>query len=240
MKKPEKTALITGACGGGIGRSTALTLAREGYSVAINYRSHEEAARQVAEAAAAMGADAAVIQGDIFIKEDCARLVNKTLEIFGRLDVCIVGPGAGWNCEPVWALDSEASAQDVQQEVLPVYHLLPLVAPEMEKRRWGRFLAFSSNMDCPSPSYSYNTAKSARTAAVLGAAASLWEKGITANVISPGPVEPFSSLQEAVDACRKRSGGRTGISPQEIAEAAAFLCSEQAGYLTGTELKFRF
>ena len=240
MENGRKVAIITGACGGGIGRSTALTLAREGYIVVLNYRSHGQSATELDRAIAGMGATALPIQADVFNKAEYVRLVEQTLETFGRVDVCVIGPGAGWNCEPVDELDSQAALMDVQQETAPLYHLLPLVVPEMAKRGWGRLVAFSSNMDCPSPSYSYNAAKCARTQAVLRAAPALWEKGITANVIAPGPVDPFGSLEEAIRACRCRKGEGRKISPQEIGEAVAFLCSEQANCITGSEMKFQF
>lgn len=240
MEGKGKVAIVTGACGGGIGRSTALTLAREGYTVVLNYRSQSQAASQLERVIANMGGTALPVRGDVFCKAGCVRLVEQTLEAFGRVDVCIIGPGAGWNCEPVEELDSLAALADVEQETAPLYHLLPLIVPEMAKRHWGRLIAFSSNMDCPSPSYSYNAAKCARAQAVLRAAPALWEKGITANVISPGPVDPFDSLEEAVNACRNRKGEGRKISPQEIGEAVAFLCSSQADCITGNELKFQF
>jgi NAD(P)-dependent dehydrogenase (short-subunit alcohol dehydrogenase family) len=234
----NKTAIITGASGSGIGRSVALALARENYNIVINYRKNRLTAEKLAAYITENGGSAIAVQADVFVKNECNKLVEKCIEKFGRVDICIINPGANWNCEELHELDSNKSIVDVQQELLPIYNLLPLVVSDMQKRNWGRIIAISSNMNCPSPSYSYNTAKCCRRDAVLNAAEELWKYRITANVISPGPIEHFQSFEDAINAIDSKM--HTNITPQNIADIVAFLCSDKADFVTGSNLNCYF
>ena len=237
----ERTALITGASGRGMGRSIALTLARDGFAVAVNYLQHQAAAEELAFWIQKQGGRAVTLQGDVFKQEDCERLVRETAAEFGGLDVCVIGPGANWNPEPVAQLNARQSLRDVFQEVAPVYYLLPLALCEMKKRGGGRVIGIASNLDIPSPSYAYNAAKAARTAALQQAVQSAWQVGVTVNVIAPGPVDALAGADDAL-ALSLRGGAwetRARVTPQDIAEGVAFLCSEAARYVTGCVLPYR-
>ncbi len=84
MTCEDKVAIVTGAAGKGMGRSIALTLAREGAKVVVNYRSSEEMARSVVEHIAARGGEVVTVQADVFTAEGCKKLVDATVEKFGR------------------------------------------------------------------------------------------------------------------------------------------------------------
>lgn len=234
-----KTALVTGASGKGMGRSIALTLARDGYAVAVNYRQNETAARDIAALIQSRGGRAAAMQGDVFKQEDCEALVRNTVEQFGRLDVCVIGPGADWNPEPVTALKPKKTLRDVYQEVAPIHYLLPPALKEMQKQGGGRVIGVASNLEIPSPSYSYNAAKGARIEALKQAVTAAWKLHVTVNVIAPGPVDPFQSLEQAdASAISRALGGK--VTPQDIAEGVAFLCSDAGRYITGCVLPYMF
>jgi 3-oxoacyl-[acyl-carrier protein] reductase len=238
----EKVAIVTGASGNGMGRSIALTLAREGMALIINYLKNKEGAEAVASYIKNMGGKAVTVQGNINRKEDCEKLVNATLNYYGKVDICIIGPGANWNPEDLLNLKVSEALLDVEQEINPIYNLLPLVLKDMEKRNWGRIIGLASNMDIPSPSYSYNAAKSARIDALKLAVSQAWNKGVTVNVIAPGPVEEIASLKEAFTYCghKKEWIKRNKITPQDIAEGVAFLCSDSAKYISGCILPYLF
>jgi len=237
-----KAALVTGASGQGMGRSIALTLAREGFAVALNYRQNRQAAEDIALLIRKQGGRAVPLQGDVFQQEDCERLVRETVSEFGGLDVCVIGPGAGWNPEPITGLNQKKSLRDVFQEIAPIYYLLPHALKEMQKRKQGRIIGIASNLNMPSPSYSYNAAKAARIEALRQAVESAWKIGVTVNIIAPGPVDALPNLQEAQacseheDAWRKRGK----VTPQDIAEGVAFLCSDAGRYITGCVLPYAF
>lgn len=234
-----KTALVTGASGRGMGRSIALTLAREGYAVALNYRQNLKAAQDLAALIQSRGGRAEILQGDVFKQEDCEALVNAAVERFGRLDACVIGPGADWNMEPLTALKPKQSLRDVFQEVAPVYYLLPHALKAMGRHRGGRIVGIATNLNIPSPSYSYNAAKAARVEALKQAVSAAWKLGVTVNVIAPGPVDAFESL-ELADACAQGGLSHGKVTPQDIAEGVAFLCSDAGRYITGCVLPYQF
>ncbi|MHC4148796.1 MAG: SDR family NAD(P)-dependent oxidoreductase, partial [Planctomycetota bacterium] len=169
MALKDKVALVTGSAGHGMGRSIALTLAREGAKVAVNYRTSKDEAQAVINYIESRSGNAIAIEADVFKADDCRNLVNTTIEHFGRIDICIINPGAGWHPEPIDKLDSSAAIEDVQHEVAPFFHLMPLVLPQMYERKWGRVIGIALLPPYDSPAYSYNVGKAARVHALLKA-----------------------------------------------------------------------
>lgn len=242
MNLKDKVALVTGSAGSGMGRSIALTLAREGAKVAINYRTSKDKAQTIVNHIKSRNGDVIAVEADVFEANDCKNLVNATIEHFGRIDICIINPGGGWHPEPIDKLDSSAAIEDVQHEVAPFFHLMPLVLPQMYKRKWGRVIGISLLPPYDSPAYSYNVGKAARTHSLLQARDEAWRNGVTINVIGPGPVPAIESLAEAVEQCDHGPAWqrRSNTSPQDIAESVAFLCSDAGRFITGCVLPFLF
>ena len=235
-----RAALVTGAAGGGMGRSIALTLAREGARVVVNYRTSHKSAEAIAEHIHSRGGEAVAVQADVFQADDCRRLVEAAVDKFGRIDICVVGPGAGWHPEPIAQLDAAAALEDMRRELAPLYHLMPLVLPGMYERKWGRLIALGLEPGFGSPAYAYNVAKAARAWAVKLGSTAARRQGVTLNVIAPGSVPPIETLKEAVEQCDHGPAweGRTAPSPQDIAEGVALLCSEAGRFITGCELPY--
>lgn len=242
MKCENKIAIVTGAAGKGMGRSIALTLAREGASVVVNYRTSEEQARTIVASIKAQGGKAIPVQADVFTPEGCRHLVDTTCAEFGQVDICIIGPGGGWHPESLDKLAADQALEDVRSEVAPLYYLMPLVLPGMYKRHWGRIIGIASNLDKPSPAYAYNVAKAARTQALLLAQDQAWANGVTVNVLAPGPISALGRLEEASEQCAHGElwHNRGDVSPQDIAEGVAFLCSEAGRFITGNVLSYSF
>jgi len=242
MELKDKVALVTGSAGKGMGRSIALTLAREGAKVAVNYRTSKDQAQAIVDHIESHAGNAIAVEADVFEADDCAHLVDATIEHFGQIDICVVNPGAGWHPETIEKLDSAAAIEDVQREVAPFLHLMPLVLPQMYKRKWGRIIGISLLPPYDSPAYSYNVSKAARTHALLQARDQAWRNGVTVNVIAPGPVPAIESLTEAIEQCERGPAWqkRSNTSPQDIAESVAFLCSDAGRFITGCVLPFLF
>jgi 3-oxoacyl-[acyl-carrier protein] reductase len=238
----DRVALVTGAAGEGMGRSIALTLAREGAQVVVNYRNSRERAEAIVDHLRRRGSSALAVQADVFDPTGCERLVEAALERFGRVDVCVVGPGGGWHPEAVEGLDTAAALEDLQHEVAPLYYLMPLLLPGMIAREWGRLVGLALHPRHPSPAYAYNVGKAARTDALLLAAEQAWPHGVTVNVVAPGPVRAVASLEQAVELCDHGAAwqGRANVTPQDVAEGVAFLCSEAGRFVTGCVLPYRF
>ena len=242
MQLKDKVALVTGSAGSGMGRSIALTLARDGAKVAVNYRTSKDEAQAIVDHIKSRDGDAIAIEADVFEADGCKNLVASAIEHFGRIDICIVGPGAGWHPEPVDKLDSSAAIEDVRHEVAPFLHLMPLVLPQMYKRKWGRVIGIALLPPYDSPAYSYNVGKAARVHAMLKARDQAWRNGVTVNIVGPGPVPAIENLAEAIEQCDHGPAWqkRTNTSPQDIAESVAFLCYDAANFITGCVLPFLF
>ena len=230
-----RVAVVTGSAGSGMGRSIALTLAREGAAAIVNYRTSEGRARAIVEHIEGRGARAMAVQADVFEAQGCRTVVDRAVECFGGVDICVVGPGAGWHPGSLDALETSAALEDVHHEVAPVYHLMPLVLPGMYQRKWGRFIALGLAPPLASPAYAYNVGKAIRAQAMTLARDEAWRHGVTLNVMGPGPVPEIGSLREAVEHCDHGPAWheRTTASPQDIAEGVAFLCSEAGRFISG-------
>jgi NAD(P)-dependent dehydrogenase (short-subunit alcohol dehydrogenase family) len=238
----DKVALVTGAAGKGMGRSIALTLAREGAKVVVNYRTSRQSAEAIVEHVASRGGEAIAAQADVFTAEGCQSLVKSASDRFGRIDICILGPGAGWHPEPPDRVNAPAALDDARAELAPIYHLLPRVLPGMYERKWGRVIGISLLPPFESPAYAYNVAKAARTGALLQMRGAAWKRGVAVNVIAPGPVDGIETLAQAVEQCDHGPAwtARKNTSPQDIAEGVAFLCSEAGAFVSGCELTYLY
>jgi len=242
MELTDKVALVTGSAGSGMGRSIALTLAREGAKVVINYRTSRDQALAIVDHIKSRLGEAVAIEADVFQVEGCKNLVDSAMEHFGRIDICVINPGAGWHPEPLDKLDSSAALEDVRNEVAPFLHLMPLVLPQMYERKWGRVIGIALLPPYDSPAYSYNVGKAARVQAMLRGRDQAWHNGVTINVLGPGPVPAIESLDEAVEQCDHSPAWRqrSSTSPQDIAEATAYLCSDAGRFVTGCVLPFLY
>jgi 3-oxoacyl-[acyl-carrier protein] reductase len=238
----DYVAIVTGAAGYGMGRSIALTLARDGVSVVVNYRQSRENAEAIAGYLHTTGRKAIAVQADVFDPGECKKLVDQTLEAFGKIDICIINPGGGWHPESLDQLNPSGALEDLLQEVAPYYNLTPLVLPGMRRQKWGRIIGIAVNLSKPSPAYAYNVAKAARVQAFLLSQDQVWSDGVTVNVIAPGPVHKIPTLEEAIEQCDHGNQwlSRKDVSPQDIAEGVSFLCSEAGSYITGCVIPYGF
>ena len=242
MKFRGKTAVVTGSAGKGMGRSIALALAREGANVVINYRKSKEEAELIVDYIKSKFVEACAIKADIFNKEECYLLIDETIKRYQSIDILIINPGAGWNMESIDKLNASESLNDIKYEIAPIYYLFPKVLPIMYKQKWGRIIGISLIQDPPSPSYSYNVAKKARTNALLAASYQAWENNVTINIVSPGPVGHIDQFDKAIELNNKLNAwkNRKNITPQDIAETILYLCSDEASYISGSEINFRW
>jgi NAD(P)-dependent dehydrogenase (short-subunit alcohol dehydrogenase family) len=242
MMCKDKVAIVTGAAGNGMGRSIALTLAREGAKVVVNYLTSEDSAHAIVQHIKNRGGDAVACRADVTQPDECQALVNAGIEMFGRIDICVVGPGAGWHPEAIDKLDASAALDDARRELAPIYHLMPRVLPGMYERKWGRLISIALLPPYNSPTYAYNVAKAARVHALLIARDSAWSHGVTVNLVAPGPVPGIQSFEHAIEQCDHGAAWqeRGTTSPQDIAESVAFLCSESGNFISGAVLPFMF
>jgi len=233
----DRVALVCGASQG-IGRAIAAELAREGASVAISSRSAE----RIKATAEQIGA-----RGFVYDSADVQRAGSLTAEVhdsLGPIDILVTntgGPPAGIDPLGFSAAQWDAAYREL---VLAPMALVDAVVPGMRERRWGRIVnVASSTVREPAPALMLsNSHRAATLAAFKTLARELAGDGITLNSVLPGRIATqrlFDLLgsREAAEAAAAQEipAGRLGT-VEEFAAAAAFLCSERAGYVTGTAL----
>lgn len=242
MKLNGRTALVTGASGNGLGRSIALTLAREGTNVIINYRSSTEKAQQIVDHIITEGGKAAAVQGDVFTAAGVENLVEGAKTAFGTIDICIIGPGGDFDVRTLDQTDAVMALKNVQDETAPLFHLMRAVLPGMYTNGWGRIIGIGTHPIKLSPSFTYNAGKMARMQALLLMQDECWQHGVTVNILAPGPVMPVEDFSDAIDLAQHGAAwqNRKNVTPQDAAEAVAFLCSDSGDYISGCVLPLLF
>ncbi|WP_078916331.1 SDR family oxidoreductase [Streptomyces viridochromogenes] len=229
-----KVALVTGGSRG-IGAATALRLAREGADVAVTHVNGKEAAEEVVRAVEALGRRAVALRADSADADEAAGAVERTAEALGGLDVLVNNAGIGV-LGPLDGLTLGDVDRVLAVNVRGVFLASQAAASRMTEG--GRIITIGSCMAqrVPGPGGTlYATSKSALTGLTKALARELGPRGITANIVHPGPVDtdmnpadgPYAAGQAAMTAL-----GRFGTA-DEVASTVAYLAV--ADYVTGAE-----
>ena len=237
-----KVALVTGASRG-IGRGIALRLAREGANVVINYRTHPEEAQSLAQEIVGMGRQALVQRADVADRDAMTAMFAAAQQEFGHVDV-VVANAAYSVREPVVNAAWEGVLRTLEVTQFGVFHACQLAAQQMvQQGKGGKILLISSiHEEVPfANSAAYNMAKAAINHLARTLANELTPHRINVNVINPGWIDTpgernFSTEEELQEGGKHIPWGRLGT-PEDIAAAAAFLCSDEADYITGSTLR---
>ncbi|UZN03730.1 hybrid non-ribosomal peptide synthetase/SDR family oxidoreductase [Cellulomonas sp. S1-8] len=235
-----KVVLVTGGSRG-IGLATALLLAEQGATVAINYRDSEAQARHVKGLIEADGGTAEVFGADVTRADDVADMVAAVHGRFERVDVLVANAHMHFRHAPFLGYDWADLERKVGNELKAVFHPCQAVAPEMVRRGSGSIIAVSSTLSKRSSEgfLAQSTAKAAVDAFVRSIATELGPHGIRANTVAPGltltdaamPMAPH--VKESIAA---RSPMRRNALPADMAGAVVFLASDLSRFMTGTYL----
>jgi 3-oxoacyl-[acyl-carrier protein] reductase len=229
----SRTILVTGASKG-IGRAIALRLARDGFHIAVHFGKDKSGAEETLEAVRAAGAEGRLLTCDIANREQCRERLETDIAAHGAYYGAVLN--AGITRDGAFpALSDQDWDQVVDTNLGGFFNILhPLVMPMVSARKGGRIVALSSvsGMVGNRGQVNYSAAKAGIIGAVKALAIELAKRAITVNCVAPGLIETAMTeglpAEEILKIVPLRRMGR----PEEVAAAVAFLCSDEAGYIT--------
>ena len=236
LQLKSRTALVTGASQG-IGRAIAVGLAREGAHVALAARRVDLLKEVAAEIEKNGGKKPAIIEADLYNPETPEHLAATARQHLGRVDILI--NAAGGSRPMPWDSPIEKWTEGMSINFFRLREVTHAVLPGMIENRWGRVVNITGTSE-PRGVNAANSAKAAVHAWAKGLTREITKHGITINSIQPGRIMSEQIVRMyPTEADREKfaqeniPAGRFG-SPEELAALAIFLCSEPAGYITGT------
>jgi NAD(P)-dependent dehydrogenase (short-subunit alcohol dehydrogenase family) len=234
------TAIVTGS-DSGIGKATAVALARDGFDVGITWHSDQSGAEDTATEVRSHGRQAEVRQLDLTKLPDAADVVDELADKLGGVDVLVANSGTGTS-ELAVDLSFEDWRRVLSVDLDGAFLCLQRAARRMiEQARGGRLIAVTSVHEHQPRvgSAPYDAAKGGLGLLIKTLALELGEYGITANAVAPGEIATPMTGQEDEDPKTKERPGvplRRPGDAREIAAVIAFLASPGAGYVTGASI----
>jgi len=236
MNLDGKNAIVTGGSIG-IGTSIALTLARAGANVAINYRRHADEANAVVAEIEKLGRKGLAVQADVASFQQAEDMVKKVVEEFGSIDILVCN--AGINRDGViWKMTEEQWDQVIDTNLKGYFNYIHAVAPYFREQNHGRIINITSINGLRGKFGQSNYAAS--KAGIIGltktVARELGKSHVTVNAIAPGMImtEMAKQLEQKwLDiAINETVLGKLG-EPEDVANLVVFLASDAAGHITG-------
>lgn len=236
MSDAQKVALVTGGSGG-IGRATALALARDGWSVALGWRSSEAAAKEAVEEIIAGGGDAIAVQLDVTDEESVAAAFTTITDSLGPVTGLVNNAGMTKDGLTI-KYAKETFEQTMAVNVTGAFLCTKAALRSMLRARWGRIMNISSAVALRgNPGQAaYTASKAGLVGMTKSISREVASRGITVNAVCPGVVdtEMVSDLHDGQMAAMIEATpvGRMAT-PEEIANVVRFLMSDEASYVSG-------
>lgn len=226
-------ALVTGASRG-IGKAIAMALAETGRIVYVNFSSNKEQALQTLNEIQSMGGKAELLQFDVADQEASEQAVKKIISEHGKIDILVNNAGIRDDMLMVW-MKKDNWQQVLDTNLTGFFNVTRLVVKNMLPKRFGRIvnIASTSGQMGQGGQVNYSASKAGLIGATRALSREIAKRKITVNAVAPGFIEtemleglPVEEIAKSIPA------GRLGTS-QEVAAAVLFLCSRDAGYITG-------
>ncbi|MGV0818425.1 SDR family oxidoreductase [Martelella sp. AMO21009] len=237
----DKVAIITGG-DSGIGRATAVLYAREGARLAIHYKDEHEAddAEKTLKAVEEEGGEAFLFAGDIGDVATSEKLVDKTIERFGKLDVVVNNAAEQHVQEDIADIPEEQLERTFRTNIFGAFHLLKYARPHLKSGASIIIVTSVTAFRGQPLLLDYSSTKGALLALIRALSGNLASENIRVNGVAPGPIWtpliPASFPKDKVAEFGKDSPlGRPG-QPNEVAPSLLFLACQDSSYITGQVL----
>ena len=232
----DKCALITGATRG-IGKQIAITLAKQGYNIALNYRKENEELENTKKEIEKIGVQILAVKGDVANFEDCENFVKQVIERFGQIDVLVNNAGITKDML-LMRMKKEDFEQVIDTNLVGTFNVTKNVVPYMMNARSGRIINISSVVGISGNAGQTNY--SASKAGIIGFTKSLAKeiasRNILVNAVAPGFIETNMTdvLKDDVkqEIAKNIPLKRMGTT-QDVANVVKFLASDDSSYITG-------
>lgn len=266
MRLDGKVALITGSTSGGMGRSTALTLAHRGADIILNYGTNprqgtssaeafgtltsrtdeeaEKAARIVEKAIREMGRRTMLIKANTKQEVGVRNMVEDAIKEFGRIDILINNACGAWDVRDYTDISFDHWRDVLAAEIDGPFLTMKYVLPGMRERQWGRIIHIGlsgalhmEGMKGIAPDFALGKAVRRWMTTALGLEE--FDSGITVNCIEPG-VTAHMSFEKALKAAQGNVAEweqRKNVNCHDVAEIVAFLCSEAGRFVSGSTVR---
>ena len=250
-----KSVLVTGASKG-IGRAIAAAFAAEGAQVAMTARGADELNRAAEEIRKAGGTTLA-IAGDVTKADDLKRMVDETVARFGTIEVLVNNAGGAKGFNAFEESSDQEWLDTFDLNLFSAVRLTRAVLPLMRKQKWGRIINISSESGTQPDAQMapYNASKAALNSLTKSLSKAVALDGILVNTVSPAFIEtplimnameaqarargitPEEALKGFMTTFRPHLELKRPGRPEEVAAAVVFLASDQASFITGSNLR---
>ena len=233
----SKSALLTGASRG-IGAAAALSFARHGWQVVVNYLRSEEQALAVCRQINAAGGSALPVQADVSRPEQAKTLVETSVAAFGGLDALVCNAGIALPQMLLTDVTDDQWRSLFAADVDGVFYPVRAALPYFVRQKSGNIVTISSMWGQVGGSceVAYSAAKGSVIAFTKALAKEVGPSGIRVNCVCPGVIQTEMNghlSSEDLEALRLETPLETLGRPEDVAETVRFLCSEEARFITG-------
>ena len=238
-KLKDKVIIITGG-DSGLGRAASIAFIKEGAKVAIVYLNEDKDANDTKNYIDSMGGDCLLIKGDITKQEFCKKIVDKTIEQYGKIDVLVNNAGVQYQQDSLENISNEQFDWTMKVNVYAMFYLTREVLPYLKSGASIINLSSVTTFYGEPQLIDYVTTKGAIVGFTRSLARNLALKNIRVNAIAPGyfwtPLQPACWVKEKIPSLGANAAMARGAMPYELAPTFVYLASSDSSYMTGQVL----